>query len=476
MVPVDPFETLSRRRWLQRMGAGIGAGAVAHLLADDLAAAQRASTHDVAPKTPHHPPRAKAVIQLYMPGGPSHVDMLDPKPALKRFEGQPYTGAIDVMEPHFAGGLMPSPWKFAKHGESGIEVSALLPHLAECVDEITLVRSMYTEHFNHEPAMWMLNSGRALPGRPSMGSWVIYGLGTENRNLPAYVALDDPRGMPLDGIRNWSSGWLPPVYQGMRFRSQGAPIPNLRPSRPVSQAIQEGRRGLLRTLAERHRQAHPGEADLDARIASYELAARLQMSATEALDLAAETRETHALYGLDEERTESYGRRCLMARRLVERGVRFVQIFMEGAVWDDHYKIRDGHPKHCGRTDKPIAGLLQDLKRRGLLDDTLVIWAGEFGRLPIVQSSGGAAGRDHNKHGFSIWMAGGGLKRGYVHGATDDFGVNAVVDPVGVPDLHATILHALGLDHRRLTYNLHGLQESLIATLYKPRVVTEWFA
>jgi hypothetical protein len=469
------FEALSRRQWLQCMGAGLGAGALVDLLARDLPAAGD-RTYDVSPKKTHHEPRAKAVIQLYMPGGPSHVDMLDPKPMLDKYEGQRYPGVIDVMEPHFAGGIMPSPWKFKKYGQSGIEASSLIPHMAECVDDMTLVRSMYTEHFNHEPAIWMLNSGRALPGRPSIGSWMIYGLGTENQNLPAYVVLDDPNGMPIDGIRNWSSGWLPPVYQGTRFRSHGEPIPNLKPSRPVSDTVQKGRRELLDTLAARHRAERPGEADLDARIASYALAARMQISATDALDLSQETEETHKLYGLDDKVAESYGRRCLMARRLVERGVRFVQIYMEAAVWDDHYKIRTGHPKHCARIDRPIAGLMKDLKQRGLLEDTLVIWAGEFGRLPIVQSSGGAAGRDHNRYGFTVWMAGGGLKRGFVYGATDEFGVKAVENPVGVPDLHATILHVLGLDYQRLTYNVHGLDEGLIATIYKPRVVHELFA
>jgi hypothetical protein len=403
-----------------------------------------------------------------MPGGPSHLDLFDPKPMLDRHHGQPYPGVVDVMVSGKAGGLMRSPFRFARYGQSGIEVSELFPHIAGCVDDLTVIRSMCTDHINHEPAMWMFNTGRITPGHPSTGSWVLYGLGSANQDLPAYVVLDDPRGMPLDGIRNWSSGWLPPVYQGTRFRSVGTPVLNLKPGPGTPPEAHRRRLGLLSDIARRHRARHPGDVELDARIASYELAARMQSRAIEAVDLATESAATHALYGLDDEVTASYGRRCLMARRLVERGVRFVQVFTEGAIWDHHSDIVPGLRTLCRQTDRPIAGLLRDLKQRGLLDETLVMWAGEFGRLPISESG---TGRDHNPRGFTVWLAGG-TRGGYVHGATDDFGYKAVRDPVSVPDLHATILHLLGLDYRRLVYPLHGLNEGLISTRHRPRIVT----
>ncbi|QDV38449.1 DUF1501 domain-containing protein [Tautonia plasticadhaerens] len=481
MAADAPWNVPSRRDWFRQMGRGLNASALAYLLAGDLgsrAASGRASDgggpiHDLSPKTPHLEPRAKSVIQLFMPGGPSSIDLFDPKPLVKAYEGKPYPGVVDTLVPANAGNLMPSPFKFTRHGESGIEVSELMPLLAGCVDLMTFIRSMKTEHLNHEPAIWMFNSGMIIPGRPSMGSWVVYGLGTENRDLPAYVALDDPKGMPLDGIRNWAAGWLPPIYQGTRIRSEGAPLPNLSPAFDGPEAAQRGRLRLLAEMAEEHRLGRPGEAELDARISSYELAARMQLSATSALDLDGEPEETRRLYGLDDERTASFGRRCLMARRLVERGVRFVQLFTEGVIWDHHGRIFDGLRDACAGIDRPIAGLMIDLQRRGLLDDTLVLWGGEFGRLPISENGDG---RDHNPLGFTLWMAGGGLKPGHVHGATDEFGYKAVEGEVTVPDLHATILRLLGLDHARLTYPVHGLDESLISTLYQARVVEEILA
>jgi hypothetical protein len=480
MAATDAWNAWSRRDWFRFMGTGFGGSALAALLESDLpaaGAAPRASaadggTYDLAPKRPHFAPRAKAVIQLLQLGGPSHLDLLDPKPMLDKHDGKPYPGVVDSMCATKAGPLMRSPFRFAPHGESGIEVSTLLPHLAECVDLITVVRSMTTEHINHEPAIWMMNTGRTVPGRPSMGSWAIFGLGSENQNLPAYVALEDPLGPPLDRIRNWSSGWLPPLFQGTPFRSTGTPVLNLKPNRPVSTQVQRRRMALLASLAEDHFQAHPGEAELAARIASYELAARMQVSASDALDLSRESRATLELYGAFEEPTASYGRRCLMARRLVERGVRFVQVFVEGVVWDHHTNLESGLRAICARTDQPAAGLLRDLHQRGLLDDTLVMWCGEFGRLPISESGNG---RDHNPRGFTIWLAGGGIKRGFVCGATDDFGYEAVENRATIPDLHATMLHLLGLDYKRLTYPVQGLDEGLISTLYKPRVLAELF-
>ena len=482
MAAEDAWEALTRRGWMTRMGAGMGGTALASLLAGDLPLVAADDPHgspsgsvsyDLKPKKPHFTPRAKAVIQLFQHGGPSQMDLLDPKPKLERYDGKKYPGVLDVMNPEKLGGVMKSPFRFAKHGRSGIEVSELLPHLAGCVDRISVIRSMFTEHINHEPATWMFNSGRTIPGRPGLGSWVCYGLGSENQDLPAYVVLDNPQGQPNEGIRNWSSGWLPPIYQGTPFRSVGSPVLNLTPKRPIAPSAQEGRLKLLAEFAESHRRDRPGEAELDARIASYELAARMQMTATDALDLSRESKETQSLYGLDREVSAPYGRQCLMARRLVERGVRFIQVFVEGVVWDHHSNLESGLRSICARTDQPIAGLITDLSRRGLLDETLVIWGGEFGRLPVSESGNG---RDHNPRGFTIWMAGGGVKAGHIHGATDELGYEAVEGRVSVPDYHATILHLLGFDAKKLVYRLHGLDEGLISTIYQPRVVTELIA
>jgi hypothetical protein len=474
----DAWNAWTRRDWVRHVGAGFGGAALASLLANDLTAndhadkkAQPETTYDLEPKAPHFSPRARSVIQLMMPGGPSHVDMLDPKPALERYHGKRFPGVIDAMNADKAGAVMQSPFRFARSGKSGIEVSDLLPNLARVVDKLTVVRSMYTEHINHEPAVWMMNTGRTIPGRPSAGSWVVYGLGTENQDLPAYVALEDPKG-ELDGIRNWSAGWLPPVYQGTPFRAVGSPVLNLKPSRSLTADVQSRRQAYLSALAEDHRRAHPGESELAARIASYELAARMQISASDALDVNAESAATREAYGMNDEVTASYARRCLMARRLVERGVRFVQVFMD-FVWDQHTNLETGLRENCARTDRPIAALIADLDRLGLLNQTLVMWGGEFGRLPVSEAGNG---RDHNPRGFTCWLAGGGVKAGHIHGATDELGYEAVTDRVGVPDLHATMLHLLGLDFKRLTYPVHGLEESLISTIYKPRVVKEIIA
>ena len=339
-----------------------------------------------------------------------------------------------------------------------IAVTDILPHTAECVDEMTVIRSMHTEHINHEPALWMMHTGRTMPGRPSMASWVVYGLGSENRNLPAYVVLDDPQGLPVDGIRNWSAGWLPPVYQGTRFRATATPVWNLNPHRSIQPRLEQARRQLLQTLDKAHQKDRPGEQVLDARIASYELAARMQTAAREALDISKETKATQAMYGIDKGPTRDYGTRCLIARRLVERGVRFVQLFLGGQPWDLHSSISSRLPAICRRTDKPSAALVKDLKQRGLLDSTIVHWGGEIGRLPVTQNHGAPekAGRDHNGQGFSIWLAGGGIKGGITYGETDEFGYHAIKDKVEIHDLHATMLHLLGIHHEELTYRFSG--------------------
>jgi Protein of unknown function (DUF1501) len=462
----------TRRELLARMGGGFGGLVLSALLGDaargtDGAAGESAAPYDLTPKPPHHRPRAKAVIQLFMHGGPSHVDLLDPKPMLVKFDGKEPPKEVADDE-KLTGNLLRSPFQFQKHGQCGTEFSEVLPNIAKRADDLAVIRSMFTLHRNHEQAVWMINTGAIISGRPSLGAWVAYGLGTENQNLPAYVALPDPAGLPTDGIRNWSSGWMPPLFQGTAFRSSGKPVCNLTPSVARSPAVERGRLDLLAELNAAHKACHPEELDLDARIASFELAARMQLSATDALDIARETPQTQKLYGLDQERTRSYGTRCLMARRLVERGVRFIQIFVARQTWDTHTNNAAGVRRCCEQTDLPIAGLLTDLKQRGLLESTLVFWGGEFGRTPGAQ---GPDGRDHHPHGFSIWLAGGGIKGGQVYGATDDFGYRAVTNRCGTAELHATMLHLLGLDHKRLTFRRHGRDERL-TDVYEPQLLT----
>ncbi len=477
---------LTRRSFFERFSDGIGGTALATLLARDLYGATLDSAgglpeghrrmYDLKPRQPHFPPRAKAVIHLFMNGGPSQMDLFDPKPVLDKHNGEAYFDkvAADLTGPEQAGGLMRSPFKFAQYGKSGIWISELMPHLAEQADKICMIRSMYTVHPNHEPALFAIHTGRILPGRPSMGSWVVFGLGSENQNLPAYVVLDDPLGLPVNGTQNWQAGFLPPVYQGTRIRSVGSPILNLRPEYQQPSELAALSHDLLTRLDEIHKRNHPDQMELDARISSYELAARLQLSASDALDVMKEDEATRALYGVGEEPTDSYGRRCLMARRLVERGVRFVQLYINGQIWDNHSGLEDGMRAASARTDKPVAALLQDLDRRGLLKDTLVIWGGEFGRMPIAQLGGNPhdSGRDHNPRGFSLWMAGGGMKAGLTYGTTDDLGYEAVENKVSVTDWHATILSLLGLDYQRLVFDQNGLKEKL-TSVFEARVVKE---
>ena len=472
---------LSRRSFFSRVSDGLCGAAMASLLGADLfstpvlAAAVGRKVYDLEPRAPHFEPKAKSVIHLFMNGGPSQVDLFDPKPMLEKYSGQPAGRdlANDIEFTDEARGLMPSPFRFAKHGESGIEISEILPHLSQQVDDIALIRSMFTINFNHEPAIFIMQSGRMLAGRPSLGAWVVYGLGSENENLPAYVVLDDPKSFPVNHIQNWQAGWLPPLYQGTRVRSEGSPLLNLRPREEWPNPIVELSRSLLKKLDKAHLDSRSGYPDLDARISNYELAARMQISATDALDISQESQATREMYGLNDEVSASYGHRCLMARRLVERGVRMVQIYIEGQIWDTHSDLEKDLNYCCSKTDKPVAALLKDLKQRGLLDSTLVIWGGEFGRLPLSQSRPGKrAGRDHGPTGFSVWMAGGGVKGGTVYGATDDIGYKAVENKVSVHDFHATILHQLGMNYRDLVYPREGRSERLTDE-FPARVVKE---
>ncbi len=462
----------TRRDFFSRMGDGLTGAALASLFAEDLGAKQ--ALYDLTPKKPHQTPRAKSVIQLFMNGGPSQVDLFDHKPALAKYAGQPPSRdlAAEVRAVRETGGLMPSPYKFSKHGQSGIELSEMLPHLAKVVDNIAIVRSMFTTHLAHEAALFLMHGGRILPTRPSLGSWIVYGLGSENQNLPAYVVLDDPKGPPINFIQNWQTGWLPAVFQGTRVRSEGSPILNLHAKQEYPGGIVDLSRSLLHRMDAGHRDRHPGNAELEARIANYELAARMQLEATDALDISKESEATKNAYGLSDERTASYGKRCLMARRLVERGVRLVQVYIEGQIWDNHNKIRQGLEYACGKTDQPAAALIQDLKDRGLLDSTLVIWGGEFGRLPIAQDPGPNAGRDHGPSGFSIWMSGGGIKGGTTYGSTDEIGYRAAENKVSVHDFHATVLHMLGMNHRDLVFEREGRQER-ITDEFPARVLSE---
>ena len=465
-------QPLSRRSVLSGLGNGFAGLALGSLVQPDARGDGETASLSQRPQAFSGP--ARAVIQLFMHGGPSHVDLLDPKPMLDRYHGTTPPAEIDDDEDRTKY-LLGTPFPFRRHGQSGLEFSSALPHIASHADDIAVIRSMFTEHRNHEQAIWMANTGLVRPGRPNIGSWVAYGLGSETSDLPAYVALPDPVGLPVDGARNWSSGWLPPIYQGTPFRSQGVPVLHLNPATPRSSRVSTGRLGLLQALNRKHLRQRPGELELEARIANFELAARMQLSATDALDLKNETAETHALYGLDNPATKSYGARCLMARRLVERGVRFVQLFMRGQPWDTHSNNTSGLTKVCGQTDGPVGGLLSDLKRRGLFESTIVQWGGEFGRTPGAElregnTARGNEGRDHHPYGFSVWLAGGGIRGGQAYGATDDFGYRSIQNRTQTADLHATILHQLGLDHEQLTYTHNGRDERL-TDVYEAKVI-----
>jgi hypothetical protein len=454
----NPF-ALNRRTFLANYAGGIGAFALAHLFQNE-SRAETVLRHGsaLAQVPPHHEPRAKSVICLFQHGGPSQMDLFDAKPELTRFSGKPYPGQIEVHFDHAAKNLLGSPFRFRPHGQCGMELSELLPHTGQIADDMTLVRSMTTTSVDHESALRLIHSGSFFAGKPSVGSWVVYGLGSLRDELPAYVVLSDPGGLPVDGTKNWSAGFLPAIYQGTPFRPSGSPVLHLETPADVVPEARRRQLDFLRSLNADHLGRHPENSELEARITNYELAARMQTSVPEALDISHESKETQALYGLDHPDTAEYGKRCLIARRLIERGVRFVQVFLSGQPWDTHNKNAETLKGLCAKTDKPSAALVKDLKRRGLLDSTIVLWTGEFGRLPVSQ---GDDGRDHNRRAFSLWLAGGGFKRGYVHGATDEFGYQTVTDVVRVHDLHATLLDALGLDHEQLTYPHEGRDDTL---------------
>lgn len=474
----------SRRHFLSSSAMGLGGVALAWLLNQEkllgapVQPPLEQPTYDLTPKRPHAEPQAKAMISLWMQGGPSHIDLFDPKPALKKLDGESFPGEIKYDNAAQASSkVLACPWKFSHHGQSGTELSELLPHLGEVVDDITVIRSMHTGVNNHGQSIRALNSGRILAGRPSLGSWVTYGLGAETQNLPAYVALIDPGQLPVMGVENWSNGWLPSLYQGTVVRPQEPRVLNLDPPPHLKGAPQEKTLSFLDRLNRRHMEERPGNLDLSARISSYELAARMQLSAKEALDISSESQATHKMYGLDDPATQDYGSRCLIARRLIERGVRFVQVFTQNQYWDHHGRILSSLPAACKKTDKPAAALIKDLKARGLLDSTVVHWGGEMGRLPVIQNDAGRdkIGRDHNTYGFSMWMAGGGIRGGYVHGETDEFGHKAVTDVVNHFDYHATLLHLFGLDPQQLVYR-HGGREQTLLDGQTGRVVEELLA
>jgi hypothetical protein len=462
--PVPHVEPLfTRRDFLLRGGAGFGALALNYLQQiDGPGGRARAAAPDQpsAVTAPHFPARARSVIFLFMEGGPSHIDLFDPKPTLNRLAGQTIPdsfGPVITSMGEFRSPLLASRRTWRQHGQAGIWVSDWLPHIAECADELAVIRSCWCDGINHSNGVCQMNTGSTRAGRPSLGSWVSYGLGTENRNLPAFVVMQDNPASVVNGPRNWGPGFMPAVYQGVRFMDGREPIPNLYPPAGVSRERQQNMLGLLQQMNRRHAESRPYQTELEARIAGYELAFRMQSEAPQAVDLADETEDTRRLYGMDQRETASFGRICLLARRLVERGVRFVQLYHgAGSRWDAHSRIERNHTEMCRASDKPVAGLLKDLKRRGLLDSTLVVWGGEFGRTPMSEQGDG---RDHNPSGFTMWMAGGGVKGGQVIGATDEVGLHAVEDRLHVHDLHATILYLLGLDNMRLVYHHQGRPE-----------------
>jgi len=479
---------LTRRDFLER-SYGLGGIALATLLQEQgllanpaLSGAAHAS-YDNLPKPPHGFGQAKAMISMFMQGGPSHIDLFDPKPELTRLDGKEFPGELKYDDAAGASReVMGSPWKFSKHGQSGMDFSELVPHMAGIADEITMIRSMHTGVNNHGQSINALHNGSILTGRPTLGSWLTYGLGSENRNLPAYVALTDPRGLPVLGVDNFTNGWLPSVYQGTVIRPKEPRILNLDPPMSLKGVAQDRYLDFVGGLNRRHLEERPGETELEARIQSFELAARMQVAAKEALDLSQESAATKAMYGIGVKETDDFGTRCLVARRLIERGVRFVSIFTGNQTWDNHTSILTSLPAACVYVDKPAAALVRDLKQRGLLDTTIVHWGGEMGRLPVIQNRAGAAkgdrksvGRDHNTYGFSMWVAGGGFRGGHTHGATDEFGHKAVENVVNHYDYHATLLHLFGLDPKSLVFKRNGIDQALI-TDERARVVSELLA
>lgn len=469
----------SRREFLWEAGGGFAGLALFDLLLRDGAIGRRANAgeaaarieHPLSAKSPHFTAKAKHAIFLFMNGGPSQVDTFDPKPTLDKFHGKVFKAKGNLAvgsNGRPVGYLMRSPFPFTRHGHSGLEISSLYPNVSRFADDLCVIRSMHTDTAAHASGCLQMNSGSVLIGKPCLGSWLSYGLGTENASLPSFVVMTDPRGGPISGSSNWTAGYMPAAYQGTLFRSGASPLLDLATPPNVSARAQRQAIDTLRMLNDVHADARPGESELLARIESYELAFRMQTSAAVVVDLSQESERTRTRYGLDNKLTADFGRKCLITRRLIERGVRFVQLYSGGGhledTWDGHTDCITNHKLHAGETDQPIAALMADLKERGLWDETLVIWGGEFGRTPTSEGIN-KPGRDHDWHGFSMWLAGAGVKGGQAIGATDELGFKAVEEPCHVSDLHATILHLMGLDHKELTYFYQGLDQRLTGVL-----------
>ncbi len=464
----------SRRDFLASAGGGLGLVALQAMWAN-AARAEESSGNPLAPRKPHFATKAKSVIWCFLDGGPSHLDLFDPKPALEKMAGSPlppsFKRPMTSMGITSGTPLLASTRKFAQYGQSGAWVSDLVPEIATCVDDIAFLKGCYGEGLTHVAAVTQMTTGSLLLGRPSTGAWTLYGLGSESQDLPGFIVITDGLADPPGGPNNWGPGFIPSSFQGTRLGEGKSPIVDVSPSGLASNERQRGQIDFIQKLNKRHKESRTLDSDLDARIASYELAFRMQMAAPEAVDLSRESAETQSLYGLDRAESAKNGRNCLLARRLVERGVRFVQVYMgAGSQWDAHSALDENHQKQCLESDRPIAGLLKDLKRRGLLDSTLVVWGGEFGRTPMSESGNG---RDHNPYGFTMWMAGGGIKGGMSYGATDEAGLYAVDGRAHINDVHATILHAMGLHHDQLTFTHLGREERLTGTAGSP--VTQIF-
>jgi len=457
---------LTRRHFLASAAMSSGPLLLANLLAQKATGEVKKPNlekpvFDLTAKQPPRPPRAKAMISMFMQGGPSQIDLLDPKPLLNKLHLQKFPGKIKYDNAAQASSkVFGSPWKFARYGEHGTDVSELLPHFSTIADDALVIRSMHTGVNNHGQSIHAMNGGRPQSGRPALGSWLTYALGSESDSLPAYIAMTDPKGLPVEGVLNWSNGFLPSLYQGTVIRPVEPRILNLQPPPELAGDVQTNYLQLLQSLNQRHPEQRPGEHELQARISNFELADRMQLAAGDAMDLSRESEATHRMYGIDDEATREFGQRCLIARRLVERGVRFVQLFTKNQFWDHHGGIVKSLPAACQKIDKPAAALVKDLKQRGLLDSTVVHWGGEMGRLPVIQNESNI-GRDHNTYGFTMWVAGGGFRSG-IHGATDEFGHHATEDVVNHFDYHATLLHLFGLDADELAFDLNGREQTLV--------------
>ena len=467
-MPTFPTSTHSRRHFLASGSLGLGALATAWMAQQQQSQASPSRPElepvhfDTVPKSPSGEPRASAMISLWMQGGPSHIDLFDPKPAMAKWHMKAFPGKIKYDNAAQASSrVLHSQWKFRPRGESGTEISELLPHTAGIADDICLIRSMRTGVNNHGQSILALQTGRITKGRPSLGSWMAYGLGTEANDLPAFLAMIDPGQLPVEGVANWSNGWLPAIYQGTVIRPREPRILNLQPPAHLVGDVQRSFLEYVRKLNQKHLARLPAENDLAARIASYQLAARMQTSARDALDISKETKATQQMYGIHEPATSDYGTRCLIARRMVERGVRFVQVYTQNQFWDHHGGIAKSLPRSCKKVDQPSAALVTDLKQRGLLDSTVVHWGGEMGRLPVIQNEKNI-GRDHNTHGFSMWLAGGGFRGGLAHGSTDEFGHKAVENVVNHYDYHATLFHLFGLDAEKVSYTRNTQEKTIL--------------